>query len=631
MTEVPEQSRYGSASRLWATVAAVVLVVVGAFGAWRAAVTGADFMYDLEQARSALARTDPVIVDPHTRRLSQEVVLVIVDGLRLDASRKMRYLATLREQGVDGRATSHYPSWSRPNYVSILTGVPPQASGVRTNRHYTPVPIDSLMDRVRDAGLHSAVASEYSPMPAIFLRPVDPAQRAQVDQVDIDVAMEKEEGDDLPPMPELELRSPFDDGRYTPWPGGLVDAARAQLATGHDLQVILISIVDAAGHKEGAASEEYAAAVQMADRRLSRLLPPLDLTKTTVIVLADHGHTGPGGHGGVEPEVLNVPLVMIGAGVRPGSEPQGARLIDVAPTVAALLGMPAPGHGLGRTLTEVLDLTPEEIAARQDADARRLAVTERVVRESRAQTLLGELAHRGRRLAVVGVMGAALIVLAWWLHGRRGVRFSWKSMLLGVPVFFVVYYAMIAALGQRFSPSFLPERGHIALELARYGVIGVAAHVLAQWIVLRRRHNLADRLALANGNALVGFGLTMVPAGLMWAFFPPPYVEVPGPRLLVLLPAVQVALALYAIAVSLALIAEVVVFFARALDPHVRLARLERATARIKAKLDADGRGISIVSLDGALPDQRARRRGGWWRRARARDDAQRDQDAGSK
>jgi hypothetical protein len=622
MTELPERARYGSASRLWSTVAAVVLVFVGAVGAWRSAVTGADFMFDLEQARSALARTAPVVIDPHTDRLSRQVVLVIIDGLRVDASREMRFLDGLRERGVDGVARSHYPSWSRPNYVSILTGVPPQASGVRTNRHYTPVSLDTLMDRAREAKLASASASEYSPLPALFLRPVDPSQQEQVDQVDIDAAL-PDDDDELPAIPELALRSPFDDARYTPWAGGLVDAALAQLAIRHDLQVILISIVDAAGHAEGADSEEYKAAVLAADRRLARLAPALDLAQDTLIVVADHGHTGPGGHGGIEREVLEVPLVMVGAGVRAGTAPRDAGLIDVAPTVAALLGMPAPGHGLGRTLTEVLALPPAQAVARQEADARRLAVTERVVRESRQQTLLGELSHRGRRLLAVAVIGAALLALAWWFHRRRGVRFSWRALLLGVPAFFVVYYAMIAALGQRFSPSFLPERGHIALELARYGLIGVVAHVVAQWLVLRERHNLADRLALANGNALVGFALTMVPAGLMWAFFPPPYVEVPGPRMLVLLPATQVALALYAMAVSLALIVEVVVFFARALDPHVRLQRLERATARIKATLDADARGLGIVSLDGDRAIERHRRRGllGWLRRGRHREE----------
>lgn len=576
---------HGSASRLWSITAAVVVVIVGWLGAWRAAVTGADFMYDLEQPRSALARTEPVVVDARTPALARRVVLVIIDGLRRDASARMRYLGTLRAAGVDGQATSHYPSWSRPNYVSILTGVPPQASGVRTNRHFTPVALDSLMDRVRAAGLRSASASDASPLPALFLRPVDPAQQREVDEVDIDVMLGAEEDDELRLVPELELRSAFDDGRYTPWPGGLVDAARSQLAAGPALQVVLMSMVDNAGHAEGADSDEYAAAVQVADRTLARILPRVDLAQDAVVITADHGHTGPGGHGGVEPEVLDVPLVLVGAGIRPGAHPEGARLIDVAPTVATLLGLPAPGHGLGRTLTEVLTLSPEAADVRGAIDATRAGRNQAVVAASREKSLLGELAHRSHRLLAIAVVGAALVVVAWWLHRKGGVRFAWRSLALGVPVFFVVYYTTIAALGQRFSPSFLPARGQMFDELLRYGVIGVVAHVVAGWLVLRRRQLLADRLALANGNALVGLGLTMVPAGLMWAFFPPPYVEVPGPRLLVLLPAVQVALALYAFAILLALVVEVVVFFARALDPRVRLTRLERATARARAQL----------------------------------------------
>jgi len=42
-------------------------------------------------------------------------------------------------------------------------------------------------------------------------------------------------------------------------------------------------------------------------------------SETAIVVTADHGHTGRGGHGGVEPEVLAVPLVMAGAGVRAGA------------------------------------------------------------------------------------------------------------------------------------------------------------------------------------------------------------------------------------------------------------------------------------------------------------------------
>ena len=575
------------ASTAWSVVSAFVLVILGLIGALRAAFAGADFMYDLEQPRSALGRTPPVVIDPHTPRLAQRVVLVIVDGLRFDASRDMKYLGRLRAAGVDGTARSHYPTWSRPNYVSILTGVPPQASGVRTNRHYTPVVLDSLMDRARAAGMRTAATGDNSALPALFLRPPDPEQ---VDRIDIDAMLDPEAEDaERARAADLELVSPFDDGRYTPWPGGVVDAGRAQLAAEHPLQVFLIGAVDEAGHAEGADSPEYREAVQIADRQLARLLARIDLERDAVVIVADHGHTDPGGHGGVEPEVMQVPLVAIGAGIRPGTQPADARLIDVAPTVAALLGLPAPGHGLGRTLTEILALDAAAATARERADVSRLQTTMAVVAASRRAAITNDLGRRGLRLAVVAALGFLLAAGALGLRSLGGLRFDWRALGVGVPAFFIVYYTMIAALGQQFSPSFLPARGHIALELARYGAVGIFAHLVIGWLVLRRRRTLADRLATANANAAVGLLLTMVPAGLLWAFFPAPYVEVPGPRLLVLIPAVQVAVAAYAMAILLALIVEIVVFFSRAVDPNVRLLRLERAVEKARQQITLDG------------------------------------------
>ena len=556
-----------AARTLWAVIAAAVLAVVGVVGAVRAALLGADFMYDLEQPRSALARTQPVVIDPATPRLARRVVLIIVDGLRWDASRRMASLDRLRGVGVDGFARSHYPSWSRPNYVSILTGVPPQASGVRTNRHYTPVSLDTLMDRAGAAGVRSASASDNSPLPALFLRAMDPARAAELDGLDID-AMDDPESDAWRDSVAMEVRSPFDDSRYAPWAGGVVEAARAELADGAELQVVLIGVVDDAGHAHGADSEEYAAAVAAADRMVARILGAIDLSTTAVLVVADHGHTDAGGHGGVEPEVMTVPLVAAGAGIRVGATPQDARLVDLAPTVAALLAMPAPGHGLGRTLTELLTLDEAAAAARARADDDRLAVTAKVVSDSRRVTLARVLARRGLRLAAVVALAVVLVAGALWLRRQGGLSFDRRTLILGVPGFFIVYVAMVSVLGQRFSPSFLPAKGHIALELGKYGVLGVLAHVGVGWLVLRRHKTLAERLALANGNAAVGLFLTMVPALLVWALFPPPYTEVPGPHLLVIIPALHVAVALYAFAVLLALVIEVIVFFARAVKPR---------------------------------------------------------------
>ncbi|MFC4006893.1 alkaline phosphatase family protein [Nonomuraea purpurea] len=48
---------------------------------------------------------------------------------------------------------------------------------------------------------------------------------------------------------------------------------------------------------------------------------------------------------------IKVPLLLSGAGIRPGIRPHRPRLIDVAPTIAALLGTRPPAQAQGRDLT----------------------------------------------------------------------------------------------------------------------------------------------------------------------------------------------------------------------------------------------------------------------------------------
>jgi hypothetical protein len=543
--------------------AALALLVLGAVGAVKAGLAGASFMFDLEQTTPALAKTAPALPDPHTPRLARHVYLVIIDGLRLDKSYELPFLDELRRQGVDSEAQSHYPTWSRPNYVSILCGVPPSASGVRTNHHSTPVALDSLMDRARAAGLRVASATDYDVLPRLFLRPRDPTRTADVENLDID-AMEDPLADEAVRAPDAPLVSPFDDARYAPWPGGFAEAGTAVTRGDDDLVIMLVGAVDAAGHAHGGDSKEYREAAEIADRALARALARIDLTEDAVVITADHGHTGRGGHGGLEPEVLAVPLILAGAGVKPGATAVDAHLIDIAPTVSALLGIPAPGHGLGRTLTEVLELDPHDATARKIADQERLTMTRGVVAGAEARAEVAVQQQRAFRIGLV--IGGALLagLLAFLLVKRCVMRFDWRVLVVSVPAFFVVYYALILTVGQRFSPSLIPAQGHIAATMAKYGIAAMIVQLFASMWALRNQGSLGDRLAKANGIAWTGLMLAMIPAGLVWAFFPPPYVSVPPPFWLVMIPAVEVAVACAAIDVALTLAVEVIVFAARA-------------------------------------------------------------------
>jgi arylsulfatase A-like enzyme len=53
---------------------------------------------------------------------------------------------------------------------------------------------------------------------------------------------------------------------------------------------------------------------------------------------------------------MRVPLLIAGAGVRVGAVPRDARLVDVAPTIAALLGARPPADAQGRALAESLNV-----------------------------------------------------------------------------------------------------------------------------------------------------------------------------------------------------------------------------------------------------------------------------------
>ena len=48
-------------------------------------------------------------------------------------------------------------------------------------------------------------------------------------------------------------------------------------------------------------------------------------------------------------------LIASGAGVRSGAKPEGATLLDVAPTILHLLGVPVPVEMDGRPLDELFD------------------------------------------------------------------------------------------------------------------------------------------------------------------------------------------------------------------------------------------------------------------------------------
>jgi hypothetical protein len=463
-----------------------------------------------------------------SRRLTRRVVLVIVDGLRLDASRTMRSLAALGEAGIYAEATSHYPSLSRPNYVSIVAGVPPQWSGVRSNDYFQPVPLDSAPQRAKAAGFGVTFLSQTASGPRTMFGPY--LDHAPI--LPVDTALEAE----------------------------LV----AALAGPHELVAVLIGAVDRAGHAHGAAAPEYTAAVRGVDEMLVRVFARVDLATQTVIVVSDHGHIDSGGHGGLEREVMEVPLVLAGAGIRPRAPLVRAQIIDVAPTVCALLGLPMPQQALGLALVDALTLDLDERDAIRRLDVERHRALNHAMAQVRLQAedlaWTTRLTRGGLALFVI----AALIAATLWARHRKLVVIDLRVLIVAVPAFPLTFYVMAVTLEHMLTPSMVPAAGTLAYQLFRYGVVAAAVQVVVGWIMVAHRSRPEDRVAAAAGLAITGAIVMLVPAAIAWVVAGPPFTaRLPGPDVLMLPPTMYAAVACYCLGCVLFVVLEYVAFLRR--------------------------------------------------------------------
>ena len=173
----------------------------------------------------------------------------------------------------------------------------------------------------------------------------------------------------------------------------VVDAALPWLkADDHQFVLIHIDQVDYAGHHEGGPADAvWDAAARRADDLLAEIAASLDLNKDTIFVASDHGQIDRGGHGGQDPIALVEPWVLAGAGVKPGSYGDVVQ-VDVAPTLAALLGANIPAATQGRTRVEMLNSSPEQTAAIE-----RVATVEQAALAQNYAQAIGAAGWRGAR------------------------------------------------------------------------------------------------------------------------------------------------------------------------------------------------------------------------------------------
>jgi len=322
--------------KFWKIILSVMVLIIIGPGSYLWAMVLLDSLYKYQSPlKGKLPLGQP------THPLVQQVVMVIVDGLRYDTSLEMPYLNSLREEGASAVMVGISNPASQSAWTTLVSGAGPEINGApfldpEHTDEIQPIAIDHLYVEVQRAGFTGGLAGSnwwQKMVPDRFLY-------AQFFVEDEDAADEQ-----------------------------VVDTALRFLKNFH-LNYLLIHLnqVDQASRRYGVASSEYRQAALGVDALMRDIAQATDVQRNVLIVVSDYGHPKRGERGQYGQMVLTVPFVMVGPAVVPGDYGQIAPE-DVAPTVAALLGTAIPSAAQGHIPFDMLRMDEVQRAVKQVTQA----------------------------------------------------------------------------------------------------------------------------------------------------------------------------------------------------------------------------------------------------------------------
>ncbi|KAJ4453583.1 putative viral a-type inclusion protein [Paratrimastix pyriformis] len=299
-------------------------------------------------------------VDHWPTRVSNQglrVFVFILDGLRLDHVQLNPDLKAFSEDPAfvrDSKFLESYdelPSMSVPNWLTIITGSPPEMTGVLGNLMVPETKFDSMFAEAKRYGLNRGMTA--SPWMADLVSSTLPLLH----------------GDGTIPTSFASKNPVYPTG--DPADNVRAEIAKEGLSEKYDLFLTHFSDIDIQGHSYGVSSRynkrnTYFLAVGNKTRLVREILAQAD-EDTLFIIGSDHGQVARGGHGGLGDELQHVPMWVYrknsGLGnrnytgpvyIHPGLQAGRVRNVDIAPTFCALLGLPVPRQTVGSFIPEAM-------------------------------------------------------------------------------------------------------------------------------------------------------------------------------------------------------------------------------------------------------------------------------------
>src|SRR3954447_25130588 len=265
---------------------------------------------------------------PTANRRAKRAYVIVIDGCNRARLRQAHTptIDRLAREGTEYLSVDPaYPARTVVCFSSMLTGTTPHEHGMRSN--FAPrlgvrcESVFDVLDRHGRKGRLVGIAHLLDPFGDRVVRAVTSVQPTQ----EIDHSL-------------------------------CAEARRAVDTDDPDLLVLQLLAADQLGHVRGVRSPEYLRQLEDTDRRVTDFLAFLEkrdkLHDATVILMADHGQgRGIGGHGHLDWGESPVPFAVWGRGAVPDATAGERRsVLELAPTISALLGIERPAQARGRPL-----------------------------------------------------------------------------------------------------------------------------------------------------------------------------------------------------------------------------------------------------------------------------------------
>ena len=254
----------------------------------------------------------------------EKVILISIDGMRPDGftgcghpfARRMMELGSYT---LDARTVM--PSVTLPCHMSMFHSVPSERHGVTTNT-YVPMarPLNGLFEQIKLLGGVSAMYYGWEPLRDVS-RPeslkyagfMNAYMADHTDAILTDMALER------------------------------IGKSRPDFVF-----LYMVETDEKGGHDGGWMTSVYLDTVAAAVGNVRRVYEAAG-NEYTIVVTADHGGHDRS-HGTDLTEDMTIPMFFMGKSFEPGKELHGVSILDIAPTIAAVMGVPAAPEWEGKPL-----------------------------------------------------------------------------------------------------------------------------------------------------------------------------------------------------------------------------------------------------------------------------------------